>query len=149
MTLIFNGRRKDTFKGDKMEDKIKPLLENMLRMKMVEQEEVEELPDVEPEEVEEEPKDPTTEFTTEEVEDVAVNKLSVDLNEISLDQLVRGANHELEHLDVTGGEIEATVRIALAHIQEIPDYYDRLERMEEEYEAEVAEGSEEEIADES
>ncbi len=48
---------------------------------------------------------------------------------------------ELEHgtrfpdLDVTSNDPVITVKIALAHLREFPDYYDRLEVMEREAEA--------------
>lgn len=37
---------------------------------------------------------------------------------------------ELEHTDVTKGDLLLTGRIALAHLREYPDYYDRLAPME-------------------
>lgn len=59
-----------------------------------------------------------------------------------LDDLRRGMDVELEHgtrfpdLNVTGDDPIKTAKIALAHLREFPDYYDRLEAMERE--AEVA-----------
>ena len=50
----------------------------------------------------------------------------------------RGMNVELEHglrdpaTNVTDDDPETTAKIALAHLNEFPDYYTRLERMEEE-----------------
>ena len=41
--------------------------------------------------------------------------------------------------DVTGDDPLITAKIALAHLREIPDYYDRLARMEAEGEGEQAE----------
>jgi hypothetical protein len=38
-------------------------------------------------------------------------------------------------LDVTGDDPVITAKIALAHLREFPDYYDRLEAMEREAEA--------------
>ena len=52
---------------------------------------------------------------------------------------------ELEHgahdpqTDVTGDDPIVTGKIALAHMKEFPDYYERLERMEAEAEREWAE----------
>ena len=49
-----------------------------------------------------------------------------------------GMDVELEHgdrdpaTDVTGSDPIVTAKIALAHLNEFPDYYTRLERMEEE-----------------
>ena len=57
---------------------------------------------------------------------------------VSRRTLEMGYAVELEHgradcrTDVTGDDPKATLKIVLAHLKEIPDYYDRLERMEEE-----------------
>jgi hypothetical protein len=58
-----------------------------------------------------------------------------------LDDVARGMNVELEHgtrwpdLDVTHDDPIITAKIALAHLREFPDYYDRLAVMEREAEA--------------
>lgn len=56
-------------------------------------------------------------------------------------QLIDGYNTELEHgkrldrkLDVTHDNVDATMKIALAHMREFPDYYERLKEMEREAE---------------
>ena len=55
-----------------------------------------------------------------------------------VDQFRRGMDVELEHglydlvTNVTGDDLLVTGKIALAHLNEFPDYYSRLERMEEE-----------------
>jgi Protein of unknown function (DUF5661) len=55
-----------------------------------------------------------------------------------VDQFRMGMNVELEHglcdpaTNVTGDDPVVTGNIALAHLNEFPDYYTRLERMEEE-----------------
>jgi hypothetical protein len=55
-----------------------------------------------------------------------------------LEQFRMGMNVELEHglrdpaTDVTGSDPILTAKIALAHLNEFPDYYTRLARMEEE-----------------
>jgi hypothetical protein len=65
-------------------------------------------------------------------------ELGVDWNHIDLEELRRGMEVELEHgrrdpaTDVTGDDLLLTGKIALAHLNEFPDYYTRLERMEEE-----------------
>lgn len=65
-------------------------------------------------------------------------ELGVDWTRFSLDEFRRGMQVELEHgrrdpaTDVTGDDLLLTGKIALAHLNEIPDYYDRLARMEEE-----------------
>ncbi len=64
-----------------------------------------------------------------------------------IDAVTAGMNVELEHgtqfpdLDVTCDDPVVTVKIALAHLREFPDYYERLQVMEREGEA--AWGSEE------
>jgi uncharacterized protein DUF5661 len=55
----------------------------------------------------------------------------------------RGMDVELEHgthdpaTDVAGDDPIVTAKIALAHLNEFPDYYTRLERMEEEAKREL------------
>jgi hypothetical protein len=55
-----------------------------------------------------------------------------------VEQLRMGMDVELEHglhdpgTNVTDDDPHVTARIALAHLNEFPDYYTRLERMEEE-----------------
>jgi hypothetical protein len=51
-------------------------------------------------------------------------------NQVCPCQLLKGLNVELEHQDLTGGNLLATAKIAVAHLQELPDYYTRLEKME-------------------
>lgn len=65
-------------------------------------------------------------------------KLGVDWSRIKPEDLRRGMEVELEHgrrdpaTDVTGDDLLLTGKIALAHLNELPDYYTRLARMEEE-----------------
>ena len=55
-----------------------------------------------------------------------------------VEQFRSGMDVELEHglhdllTNVTGDDPHVTAKIALAHLNEFPDYYTRLERMEEE-----------------
>jgi len=64
--------------------------------------------------------------------------IGVDWDRFDLEQFRAGMDVELEHgthdpqTDVTGDDPITTGKIALAHMKEFPDYYDRLERMEEE-----------------
>ena len=57
-------------------------------------------------------------------------------DEIDLDQLRRGMAVELEHgrrdplTDVTNDDPLITAKIAIAHLRELPDYYDRLAQIE-------------------
>ncbi len=65
-------------------------------------------------------------------------ELGVDWTRFNPDQFRRGMEVELEHgrrdpaTDVTGDDLLLTGKIALAHLNEFPDYYARLARMEEE-----------------
>lgn len=70
-------------------------------------------------------------------------QFNIDTNVVSLRYLRVGLNVELEHgyryarygANVTNNRLETTMRIVLAHIIEFPDYYKRLQRMEERAEA--------------
>ena len=69
-----------------------------------------------------------------------VNQIKLDLrNELfTLDDLTKGMNVELEHgtrdlfTNVTNNDLMVTGKIALAHLNEFPDYYKRLARLESE-----------------
>jgi hypothetical protein len=73
--------------------------------------------------------------------------LRVDWNQIDLEQFRRGMDVEFEHgahdpqTDVTHDDLFMTGKIALAHLKEFPDYYVRLQRMEEEATQESKPGS--------
>lgn len=66
--------------------------------------------------------------------------IGIDWQSVSFDveQFRAGMEVELEHgrhdpaTDVTGDDPVVTAKIALAHLNEFPDYYTRLERMEQE-----------------
>ena len=64
--------------------------------------------------------------------------IGVDWQTYALDQFRVGMDVEFEHgardsqTDVTNDDPVLTGKIALAHMKEFPDYYERLERMEEE-----------------
>jgi hypothetical protein len=66
--------------------------------------------------------------------------IGVDWNEFDLEQFRAGMDVEFEHgshdpqTDVTGDDLILTGKIALAHMKEFPDYYERLERLEQEAE---------------
>lgn len=65
-------------------------------------------------------------------------KLGLKWDSFDADQFRRGMIVELEHgtrdsqTNVTNDDLLMTGKIALAHLKEIRDYYDRLEKMEEE-----------------
>jgi hypothetical protein len=85
-------------------------------------------------------------FTTEEARRVG-DKLGIDWTSAPFDveQFRAGMDVELEHglsnpaTNVTDDDPLITGKIALAHLNEFPDYYTRLHRME--TEAKLAEGS--------
>ncbi|MDK2975481.1 MAG: hypothetical protein PWP08_1852 [Methanofollis sp.] len=64
--------------------------------------------------------------------------LGIDWKAFDMEQFRAGMDVELEHgtqdpkTNVTGDDLLMTGKIALAHLNEFPDYYDRLEAMEEE-----------------
>ncbi len=78
-------------------------------------------------------------FTAEEAKDVG-EKIGIKWDKFDIDQFRRGMDVELEHgtrdssTNVTNDDPIMTGKIALAHLNEFPDYYDRLEEMEEEAE---------------
>jgi|TARA_B100002003_G_C13977481_1_gene472805 hypothetical protein len=78
-------------------------------------------------------------FTEEEAKETG-GKLGVKWDKFDVNQFMEGMNVELEHgtldlnTNVTGDDATITGKIALAHLNEFPDYYDRLEKMEEEAE---------------
>jgi len=41
-----------------------------------------------------------------------------------------GFNTEMEHRNITHGDFDITSKIVIAHLEEIPDYYKRLRRLE-------------------
>lgn len=75
-------------------------------------------------------------FTTEEAQKVA-DQIGLDTKDFDIEQFRMGLKVELEHgkwmarTNVTGDDYELTGKIAWAHLIEIPDYYTRLEAMEE------------------
>jgi len=78
-------------------------------------------------------------FTAEEAKKIG-EKLGIKWDRFDVDQFRRGMDVELEHglcdpeTNVTGDDLLITGKIALAHLNEFSDYYDRLEKLEEEAE---------------
>ena len=78
-----------------------------------------------------------TSFTPDEAERYGA-EIGIDWSTAPFDvhQFQMGMNVELEHglhdpaTNVTGDDPQTTAKIALAHLNEFPDYYTRLERME-------------------
>ena len=79
-------------------------------------------------------------FTAEEAEQIG-ERLGIDWSKFDVEQFRMGMDVELEHgtvdpsTNVTNDDPLATGKIALAHLNEIRDYYTRLEKMEKEGEA--------------
>jgi hypothetical protein len=82
----------------------------------------------------------TRRTSTEEARRVG-DAIGVEWERVDLEQLRAGMDVELEHgshdpqTDVTHDDPILTGKIALAHLKEFPDYYERLEQMEREAEA--------------
>ena len=59
------------------------------------------------------------------------NKLKIKFDEFSIEDFVTGLNIELEHgkadlnTNVTDDDLEKTAKIALAHLNEFPNYYNK------------------------
>ena len=76
-------------------------------------------------------------FTAEEARRVG-ERIGINWSEVDLEQFRMGLEVELEHgvrnvvTNVTNDDLVLTGKIALAHLMELPDYYTRLMRMEEE-----------------
>ena len=76
-------------------------------------------------------------FTAEEARRVG-DRIGIKWSEVDLEQFRMGLEIELEHgvrnvvTNVTNDDLVLTGKIALAHLMELPDYYTRLMRMEEE-----------------
>ncbi len=76
-------------------------------------------------------------FTGEEAKEIG-EKLGIKWDRFDVNQFRMGLDVELEHglrdssTNVTNDDPIMTGKIALAHLNEFPDYYDRLEKMEKE-----------------
>ena len=87
---------------------------------------------------------PKENFTDEEAKEIG-EQLGITWDKFDVDQFRRGMDVELEHgtvdsnTNVTNDDSLMTGKITLAHLNEIPDYYDRLEEMEKEGEKALAE----------
>ncbi|MBC3888905.1 hypothetical protein GH810_11325 [Acetobacterium paludosum] len=74
-------------------------------------------------------------FTTEQAKETG-RMLGINWSKFDIEQFRMGMDVELEHgtcdshTNVTGDDPFVTGKIALAHLNEFPDYYTRLEKME-------------------
>ena len=79
-------------------------------------------------------------FTAEEAKSIG-EKIGIDWSKFDVEQFRMGLDVELEHglidpnTNVTNDDPLMTGKITLAHLNEFPDYYTRLYKMEEEAEA--------------
>jgi len=79
-------------------------------------------------------------FTAKEAKEIG-EKLGIKWDKFDVEQFRAGLDVELEHgtrdpkTNVTNDNALMTGKIALAHLNEFPDYYTRLEKMEKEAEA--------------
>lgn len=79
-------------------------------------------------------------FTAEQANAIG-QQLGIDWSTFDVEQFRMGMDVELEHgsrdphTNVTGNDPLTTGKIALAHLNEFPDYYTRLKKMEDEAEA--------------
>lgn len=80
-----------------------------------------------------------THFTEEKAKKIG-EELGIDWSKFDIEQFRHGMDIELEHgsenltTNVTSDDPLLTGKITLAHLNEFPDYYDRLDKMEEEAE---------------
>lgn len=85
----------------------------------------------------------TSHYTTERAKEIG-DKLGIDWSRFDVEQFRTGLDVELEHgsrdpsTDVTGNDPLLTGKIALAHLNEFPDYYTRLTQMEKEAKGEAS-----------
>lgn len=79
-------------------------------------------------------------ITTEEAKKIG-GKLGINWDQFDLEQFRMGLEVELEHgaqdseTNVTNDDLASTGKIAWAHLKEIPDYYTRLKKMEQDAES--------------
>ena len=79
-------------------------------------------------------------FTAEEAKKIG-EQLGIDWSKFDVEQFRSGMDVELEHglteahTNVTNDDPLTTGKIALAHLNEFPDYYTRLQKMEQEGDA--------------
>jgi hypothetical protein len=77
--------------------------------------------------------------TLEEAQEIG-ELLGINWARFSVEEFRKGLNVELEHglrevkTNITGNDALLTGKIALAHLNELPDYYTRLKKLEEEAE---------------
>lgn len=72
---------------------------------------------------------------------LVAKKSNLDISKYDMEELIQGMLVELEHgshneeTNITNDDPEQTLKIAMAHLDELPDYYTRLTKMEKEAES--------------
>ena len=86
--------------------------------------------------------------------ELLAGKMDIELSKYNMDELIQGMLVELEHgsknekTDVTGDDPSQTLKLVLAHMDELPDYYTRLKKMESEADSVKTDNVEEKEAEE-
>jgi len=79
------------------------------------------------------------EYIERQLSDRIYDEMKLDPKKFSRKEFHLGMNIELEHFDLTKGDLMKTAKITLAHLRELPDYNSRLKKMEKYAEQEVVE----------
>ena len=58
------------------------------------------------------------------------NKHKINLDVYPISSIQYGLNVEMEHKDLTKGNLDKTLKIVMAHLKESPKYYIELKKME-------------------
>jgi len=74
------------------------------------------------------------------------DSLDIDWKKYDIEEILMGMEVESEHgtkgnWNITDDDPEKTMKIALAHLDELPDYYSRLKKMEEEGKKKLSESN--------
>lgn len=69
------------------------------------------------------------EFSREEAKEIG-DEIGLNWDETDIEQFAEGLKVEMEHKDVTGGDLVLTAKIAAAHLREKPNYYSLLSLVE-------------------
>ena len=66
---------------------------------------------------------------TNEIAKQCLKLLNIKNTKFTISELKKGMNVELEHFDITNGDPILTCKIALAHLNENPNYYKLLSKL--------------------
>lgn len=70
----------------------------------------------------------STEQLPREKTDKLYQALRLDQTKVTPEEFHMGMNVELEHIDITQGDLKKTALLVLAHLKEVPDYYAKLQQ---------------------